>query len=397
MKLIFKDEKINFGVIRNIFRVVVIAILVALLLASYFLPRLLIKGEAAEFYCRNIFPTLSFIPLSLSSFFNNSLTELFVVVGSLTLISLSLYFIFSLIVTALRVDLKHAAYKFYAVLRNVLIIGIIAALVFEANHGVNYNREPVKSQLNLYGDERSFDEYSRVLEWAYVGMVNARQRLGEDYHGVAHMSTNFDSIVYDANSIVNAVSEHYDLGMSINYIRAKSVSLSHLWTYTEIAGVYDPFLGEANINTDYLDILYFPVTVCHEISHAKGYASETDANLIAIISCINSPRADFQYAGYYYIFCRLYRVVSEYAAAEEVSMINYLSFPEMDMVRRDIQASSRYDEIFQSGPIADFIASLSEDANNAFLESNGQTGGTTTYRVPQDVFVEYYYRYVVDA
>ncbi|MCQ2516496.1 MAG: DUF3810 domain-containing protein [Saccharofermentans sp.] len=382
---------------RTILRVLLIVLLAALLIAAYLLPRILINGEIAEYYCRNIFPVLSFVPLSISSFFNTSLTELFVVIGSITLLILIICFVVNLIVIVFKQDIRHALFKLYKVLKVVLIIGIIAALIFEANHGINYNRASVKAQMHLYGDDRSFEEYSEALEWAYAGMINARRRLGEDFNGVAHLSTNFDRIVYDANGIVSAVSEHYDLGMSENYIRAKAVSLSYLWTYTEIAGVYDPFLGEANINTDYLDILSFPVTVCHEISHVKGYASETDANTIAVLSCINSPRADFQYAGYYYIFCRLYNTVSDYAKAEGREMVQYLSMPDMEMVRRDIRASSRYDQIFESGPIADFIASFSEEANNAFLQSNGQADGTATYRVPQNVFVEYYFRYIADA
>lgn len=397
MKQIIKEENIKFGKLRTILRAVTIVLLIALLIAAYFLPRMLITGDAAEFYCRNIFPNISFIPLSMSSFFNISLTEYFVVVGSLTIICLTIGFIISLIITVFKQDVKHAMYRLYRVLKVVLILGIIAALIFQANHGINYNRRNVKAQLHLYGDERSYEEYNQALEWAYAGMINARRKLGEDYHGVAHMSTNFDRIVYDANSIVSAVSEHYDLGMSNNYVRAKAVSLSHFWTYTEIAGVYDPFLGEANINTDYLDILSFPVTVCHEISHVKGYASETDANTIAILSCINSPRADFQYAGYYYIFCRLYRTVSDYAAAQGEQMVQYMNMSDMDMVRRDVAASSRYDTIFETGAIADFIASFSEEANNAFLQSNGQAEGTETYRVPQDIFVEYFFRYVLDA
>ncbi len=397
MKQILKTENINFGKLRSSLRVVTIIVLTALLIATYLLPRMLIKGDAAEYYCRNIYPHLSFIPLSMSSFFNISLTEFFVVVGSLSIICLTIGFIVNLIVIAFKQDVKHALYRLYKVLKAVLIIGIIAALIFQANHGINYNRKSVKAQMHLYGDDRSYEEYSEALEWAYAGMINARRKLGEDYHGVAHISTNFDRLVYDANSIVSAVSEHYGLGMSNNYVRAKAVSLSHFWTYTEIAGVYDPFLGEANINTDYLDILSFPVTVCHEISHVKGYASETDANTIAILSCINSPRADFQYAGYYYIFCRLYRTVSEYAAAQGEQMVQYLAMPDMDMVRRDISASTRYDTIFETGPIADFIASFSEEANNAFLQSNGQVDGIETYRVPQDVFVEYFFRYIADA
>ena len=75
-------------------------------------------------------------------------------------------------------------------------------------------------------------------------------------------------------------------------------------------------------------------------------------------------------------------------------MDEYFTMSSFDPVRRDIIAYNDYCDSFEEGPIADFIARFSEDANNAFLESNGQQGGTDTYVVPQNVYVEYFCRYI---
>ena len=394
MKIHIKNDKVKYGAVRMALRGALLLIFIALIPACYFLPRLLIRGELADIYCRNVFPLVSFIPSSLSALFMNSLTEFFVVVGGFALIVLTVAFIVRGFQLLIRRDIRHFLHYLYVVLRTMAVIGIIAALLFEMMHGINYNRTSIRKSMTLYGDTRPYQDYADTLLWAYSGMVEARSELGEDYHGVAHMMTSFETSVYDANIIVSSFSEHYGLGLSQNYIRAKAVWLSHLWSYTNIVGVYDPFLGEVNVNTDYVDVLHFPVTLCHEITHAKGFASETDANTIAVLSCINSPRADFRYAGYYYIFMHLWGTVNEYADHEGETMTDYLSRGDFAPVIRDTRAFNDYWESFDEGPIADFIARFSEDANNAFLESNGQEGGTETYTVPQNVYVEYYCRYV---
>ena len=397
MKIFLKNDRTRFGFWRTLGRVVLLLILILLVPVSYILPRLLIRDGAADYYCANVFPKISMIPGLISGAFLFSLTELFVVVGVLTLVVLIVIFVIHSIKLAVTVDVRHMLHFIYKVLKAVAITGIAGALIFEFMHGINYNRTSVRKTLHLYGETRPFEDYEQTLIWAYTGMTEARRQLGEDYNGVAHLRTDYETCVYDANIALNTVDHFYGLGLSGNYIHAKPVWLSRLWGYTEITGVYDPFLGESNINTDYLDILHFPITLCHEIAHAKGYASETDANTLAVLSCINSSRADFRYAGYYYIFIRLWGTVNDYAANEGQAMIDYASEADMAMVMRDMNAYDEYMESFNTGPIADLIAHFSEDVNNAFLESNGQEGGTDTYVVPQNAYVEYFCRYIRDA
>ena len=395
MRYQLKNETVKFTKGRVIGRCVLLVVLIALIPVAYFLPSLLLKGDAADFYSVKIFPVISMLPIAISGMFMTSLTEMFVVVGSLSIFVLFILFLIKCVSLCHNRSLHHMFYFMYMVLRTVAIIAIIGALVFEAMLGINYHRTTVRRSMHLYSEEvRPYSDYEETLRWAYAGMVEARESLGEDYNGVAHLSMSFESMVYEANVAVSSLDHYYNLGLSQNYIRAKAVWLSNFWRYTDIVGMYDPFLGEANINTDYLDVLHLPITLCHEICHAKGYGSETDCNTIAALSCINSERADFRYAGYYYIFMRLWRTVREYAAYEGEEMLNYSALDSIRPVMRDMAAYGQYLDSFETGPIAEFISYFSEDANNAFLESNGQQGGTQTYEVPQDVYVEYYCRYV---
>lgn len=394
MKIVDKKDRSKHKRLRTAGRGVLVLVILILVPASYILPQILIRGNAAEFYSSEIFPWVSLLPNAICGMFLFSLTEVIVVVGSVSLLVLLILFIIKCIKLALTKNTGALLHYIYVVIRTVAVIGIVLALAFEMMHGLNYNRTSVRKRMELYGETRPYDDYAETLLWAYSGMVEARNRLGEDYNGVAHMSTSFESIVYDANVAVGSVSQFYDLDLSPNYIRSKPVWLSHLWMYTDIVGAYDMFIGESNINTDYIDILHFPVTVCHEIVHGRGYASETDANTIAVLSCINSPRADFRYAGYYHIFINLWSTVTDYANHEGAEVYDYASRNDFKPVVRDINAYYEYLEQFNEGPIADFISRFSEEVNNAFLESNGQTGGTSTYVVPQNVFVEYYCRYV---
>lgn len=397
MRRNLKDKSDRISVRSAVLRTVLLLILAALLGAVYYLPQILISRQAADIYCSKVFPVVAFIPNTFNSLFLISLTENIVVAGGAML----LFLVIRKIVQLINSLIKRGAVPFvkdvYKLLRNLLIVAICMMIVFQMMHGVNYKRTSIPEGMGLTREEHTYEEYAMALKWAYDGMISARMQLGEDYNGVAHMSTSFEQAVFDANALMNSVSDDYGYGMSRNYVRAKGVMLSHYWSYTDITGFYDMFLGEANLNTDYLDILYFPVTLCHEITHAKGYARESDANTAAVLACIRSPRADFRYAGYYAIFVDLYYKTASYAEEEGKAMPISLSDPAFEAVVRDAEASSAYDESLADNPFTRLVERFSESANNTFLEANGQVGGTETYIIPTSIYVDYFCIYVYEG
>lgn len=391
MKVVHKDLKLN--VLRLVIRYLFIAVLAIVADSIYMFPQRYISQNMADSFCRKVFPWIAFPFNTVSNLFYFSVTENMVVLLAILALILIVRVIVYLVVWAVK---GHSFEEHLKAARNIsrfMIFVVLLSTMYSLMHGINYRRTDVATQLDM-DSYVGYTDYEDTLEWAYYQMISARSELGEDYNGVAHMQTSFDVAAMDAEIMVDLISRKHDLGLSKNLIRAKAVSISSLWSYTDITGMYGIFFGEANINTDYLDVQYLPITICHEICHAKGYAREYDCNMIAVLACIYSPRADFRYAGYYYIFASLLGDVKAYADSLDVELYNYLADGRINPVIRDIRAGNEYDESLETGFIPDLIARFSEDVNDAFLESNGQTGGTATYQVHTNFFVNYYCNFV---
>ena len=382
---------------RTALKIVLIILLTALFICAAecnnYIPR-----NIADYYCNNIFPYISKPFQCFNMFFQFSLTE-GIVVCIFPLLAIG--FICWLVFLIKKMLTKGAFQFFFKSARNLLICAIVMAILFQAMHGINYRRTKASAELKLNTtEELTFEDYCAALRWAYLGMIEARSQLGEDYNGVAHMQYGFENSAIYANSLLDSFADKYDIALTKNYVRAKPVSLSHYWSYTYIVGMYDPFLCEANINTDYIDITDFPITVCHELCHAKGYASETDCNLLASLACCQATRADFRYAGYNWIFWNLYGVTESIAEATGNVMPEYAYTSEIEPVLRDEMASryywSKIDEEVEA--IKDIfnvdITETSDNVNDAFLKSNGEEEGVEAYVVPDSIYVRFYLTHI---
>lgn len=369
-------------VFKVILRVLSVLLLAFLCLLTYFVPKMSFYTEKrANFYSEKIFPKVAYIGNSLFNVSQTSISELVVVVGSITLLISVVTVLVLLIVKIFKGGFFKFLYKVTAV---SLTIVFVLSLIFQLMHGLNYRRTSVEDALNLVGGKHSIEEILPVFYWARDEMVAARSKLGKDYNGVVHMSTGFDESVYYANTLVNSAASYFDLDISENYVRAKPVSLSHLWSYTNILGMYNPIFGEANVNVDCMLPQISAVTLVHEILHAKGYARESDAELLAVLSCCMADRSDFRYAGFLELYTDLYFVL--YNAG--------VKFPFDEGARLDSMAYQAYNDSLLSNKFTEVVADVSESTNDTYLKSNEQEGGTDTYIINNNYYVEFYYNYV---
>lgn len=391
MKIKSKKKK------RTALKIVLLVLLTALFICAAeinnYIPR-----NVADYYCNNIFPYVSKPLQCFNMFFQFSLTE-GIVVCIFPLLAIG--FIWWLVILIKKMLTKGAFPFFFKSARSLLIIAIVLAILFQANHGINYRRTKAATELKIDStEELTFEDYCAALRWSYLGMIEARSHLGEDYNGVAHMNNSFENNAVYANSLLDSFADKYNVPLTKNYVRAKPVSLSHYWSYTYIVGMYNALLCEANINTDYIDVTEFPINVCHELCHAKGYASETDCNLLASLACCSSSRADFRYAGYRWIFWNLYWVTASIAEATGEIMPEYAYSSEMDPVYRDEMASDYYwskinEEVDAIREIFSVdITETSDNVNDAFLKSNGEEEGVEAYIVPDSIYVRFYLTHI---
>ena len=62
-------------------------------------------------------------------------------------------------------------------------------------------------------------------------------------------------------------------------------------------GYFFPFSMEANYN-NVMNVILKPATMCHELSHLRGFIYEDEANFISFLACTQSEDIYFQYSGY---------------------------------------------------------------------------------------------------
>ena len=79
--------------------------------------------------------------------------------------------------------------------------------------------------------------------------------------------------------------------------RTKKTLIEPLMTRTGVAGYFDPFFNEVQVNNYSLPITY-PYTLAHEKAHQFGIASEAECNLFATVICTSSAHSLLRYSGY---------------------------------------------------------------------------------------------------
>jgi hypothetical protein len=85
----------------------------------------------------------------------------------------------------------------------------------------------------------------------------------------------------------------------------RPVIKSSLWgwlgNYTGFLGYYNPFTGEAQVNTT-VPAFSQPYTACHELGHQLGYARENEANFVGYLAARASNNPHFRYSMYLDLF-----------------------------------------------------------------------------------------------
>lgn len=168
--------------------------------------------------------------------------------------------------------------------------------------------------------------------------------------------------------------------LSGHYPYPKPIFNTWILSIQQTTGVYSPFTVEANYNRDiaYYDI---PFTICHELSHLRGYMQEEEANFIGVLATIGADDLYFNYSGYVsawvYAGNALARIDST-AFATLYSRINART-------RQDMLYNNAYWQQFEGKP-----AEAHEQLNDAYLKMQGQTSGVRSYGHVTDLMLEYF-------
>jgi uncharacterized protein DUF3810 len=245
----------------------------------------------------------------------------------------------------------------------VLDTAAIAAFMylwFLAVWGLNYQREPLRAQLD-FAEDRVTREALRALAVKNVELLNG---LHADAHG-----SRWPELAEVPAALGPAFERtQRDLGMPwlATPGRPKRSLLDFYFTRVSIDGMTDPFFLEALAIQSLLPFeRHF--TVAHEWGHLAGYADESEANFVGWLVCMRGP-----VAAQYSAWLGLYGTV-----------INALPRGDRDGISRQLAGGPREDLLAIAERLRRQTVPMARRASNAmydrFLKANRVEAGIRSY------------------
>ena len=329
--------------------------------------------QFAEWYAENIYKYISIVFNNISGIVPFSLAEIAVILFVLAAVAYIVYLVLMLI--------KKHGQRLKVIgnfVLNIVCVVCVAAFLFTTNCGINYYRLTFSE---LSGIEIKNSSNEALYELCVILAQNAskaRENVQEN-SGIMCLNQSETSTAETAKNAMNNLSETYPY-ITGGYSVPKGVMLSRAMSYTNITGVFFPFTFAANVNIDIPDYS-IPSTMCHELTHLRGFMREDEANFVSFLACTKSDSADFQYSGYMmgYIYA------SNALYSENKDKFNQLSEYISDGVMRDLQNNSEYWRQFETP-----VAQVASDINDSYLKSNSQQDGIKSYGRMVDLLISYY-------
>ena len=153
--------------------------------------------------------------------------------------------------------------------------------------------------------------------------------------------------------------------------------------YLGFTGYYNPFTGEAQVNTTVPKFLQ-PYIATHEMAHQIGYAKENEANFAGYLAAVNSTDTLFHYSCYLDLFIYANRQVFYFDSTASKKTLELL-IPE---VQKDLEEWRQFSLSHQS-----FIEPAITWMYGNYLKLNEQPKGMYSYNQVISMLIEYYKKF----
>lgn len=195
-----------------------------------------------------------------------------------------------------KIRVRDAALKSISSL--LLYISVFAFLNM-ATQGVNCFKSSFAKVTGLERKEVTKENLKELCIYLKDNLNDLDNKIQKDDNGLFVLESNYKYI--GKENMIN-LSEQYDCLKGF-YPNPKSYVFSSLMSYQLLQGE-STFTIEANFNSD-MTKHNVPSTICHELSHIRGFNNEDEANYISFLACINSKDYSYRYSGYImaYVYC----------------------------------------------------------------------------------------------
>lgn len=265
----------------------------------------------------------------------------------------------------------------YLLSRLLKVANVVLAVYVSFNilWGLNYNRPGIDHQLQL-----------ETLNYSDSDLVAVTAILARNMNELQPASLrNRDRIQSKRYLFRGAVHAYHDLARAdprivYSFPSVKPSIYSYLGNYLGFTGYYNPFSGEAQVNTT-APVVIQPFTTCHEIGHQLGYAKESEANFAGFLSASVSEDDAFRYSVYF----DMYSYAAKYLYFVDSAALKTINESLSPAVRQDMKDVRTFFRKYSS-PVSDAIDQLYGE----YLRANQQPSGKMSYNEVVAMLIAYY-------
>lgn len=273
-------------------------------------------------------------------------------------------------------------------LSSVALVASIVATLF-VSWALNHYAPPLADDLGLEVREYTTDELADATSFYLREAAALASQVPRDDDG-----TLVRQDFYELAGIAGA--SYAELADEFEVFRGSTVPVKALllWgepqLYSGHTGIFWAPTGESTVPVN-CAIADMPFTMCHEVAHRLGIASEREANFAAFLACTASDDVRFVYAGEYSAFCyclnALYRVDPERAQQVVQEVADNGLYEGVSLVMADRVATHEHYDAYE-GPFEE----VGTTVNNSYLRSFGEDAGVRSYGLVVDYLIAWHER-----
>lgn len=332
-----------------------------------------ISRTFAQWYSVHVYPVWVNVTGRFMGVFAFSVSEVLLYTGLL----LTVLTFLRLMIKALK---KHVGKKdFLAWGCRLYVLAGVLFFLYVLNCGINYHRESFSESSGIEMESYTAEELKSVCLWLTEEVNRLSGQVTRDQEGVMRLEGGAArSSQKEAVKAMQRLGRDYP-ELAGFYPAPKGLLCPWILSVQQLTGIYSPFTVEANYNSGIVDY-NIPFTMCHELSHLRGFMQEEEANFIAFLASAGSEDIDFQYSGYLmgWKYCMNVLYKADYDAWEEIrEQLSKVTEPDLT-ANRDFW--DRYDGR---------IAEAANKVNDTYLKANDQSEGVESYNKMVDLIVAY--------
>ncbi len=330
----------------------------------------------AEWYSRSIGGAVLKIMACITAPFPFSLAETLLFVGAAGLI----YCISRQIYSSVK---KVSGRRFFEIKYNKLLVGVLltAFSIYNLGFAPCNNRNTLAENLGLEVEKITPQQIyntalicnSEIAECVEKGIRYDASHSSQNPYSYGEMNEIFNSLYADFC---------YSTGFLADIdVPVKRFALSRFITYTQIAGIYIPYTGEANINTNYPDYVV-AFSQAHEMAHQRGISREDEANFMAFLLLYESGDNYLKYACLMELYDYLTTALWE---ADTELYVDLMRKTNINVVKEQLAYYNFFADYRN-----DTISGISGAVNDAAIKLRGHSEGAKSYNMMVDLAVAYF-------